>query len=132
MMVVSMISKSHLLDIQPGPDWLALVRWAYPIAAASSLASRMCPARAAVCASDADAFAIADTLHPPGQNRFITVFFYLSDVEEGGETVFPFGPFSLTPPLLNTYKHACIYVSFPLLHTLRNTSNNVSKHCEGV
>ena len=26
----------------------------------------------------------------PGQNRFITVFFYLSDVEEGGETVFPF------------------------------------------
>ena len=23
----------------------------------------------------------------PGQNRFITVFFYLSNVEEGGETV---------------------------------------------
>eukprot|EP00286_Rhodomonas_abbreviata_P000695 CAMPEP_0181291050 /NCGR_PEP_ID=MMETSP1101-20121128/1750_1 /TAXON_ID=46948 /ORGANISM="Rhodomonas abbreviata, Strain Caron Lab Isolate" /LENGTH=433 /DNA_ID=CAMNT_0023395395 /DNA_START=500 /DNA_END=1801 /DNA_ORIENTATION=+ len=25
----------------------------------------------------------------PGRNRFITVLFYLSDVEEGGETVFP-------------------------------------------
>mmetsp|Transcript_30185 Transcript_30185/g.71802 ORF Transcript_30185/g.71802 Transcript_30185/m.71802 type:complete len:514 (+) Transcript_30185:127-1668(+) len=26
----------------------------------------------------------------PGQNRFITVLFYLSDIEKGGETVFPF------------------------------------------
>lgn len=26
----------------------------------------------------------------PGANRFITIFFFLSDVEEGGETVFPF------------------------------------------
>ncbi len=26
----------------------------------------------------------------PGQNRFITVFFYLTDVERGGETAFPF------------------------------------------
>merc|ERR1711907_606082 len=27
-----------------------------------------------------------------GVNRMITVFFYLSDVEEGGHTAFPYGP----------------------------------------